>query len=114
MTITFNDLPEAIRQVQQKLDNIERLLSEKSENGADKPEEQFFTIHEAAQFLNLSVPTIYGYVSRSAIPVSKRGKRLYFSKLELIQWVKDGRKKTASEIESEAASYVKSKRGRNG
>lgn len=63
---------------------------------------QLLTIQQAGEILNLSVPTIYGLVSRAEIPVSKRGKRLYFSKQELLDWVKSGRKKTKAEIENEA------------
>ena len=56
--------------------------------------DELLTIKQAAEILSLSVPTIYGLVSRREIPVNKRGKRLYFSKTELTQWIKDGRKKT--------------------
>ena len=72
--------------------------------------EQLLTIKEAAEFLHLSVPTLYGYVSKSAIPVSKQGKRLYFSKQELTEWVKTGRKKTIAEISAEANTYLTKKR----
>ncbi len=77
----------------------------------EQPEtDQLLTVKQAGELLNLSVPTIYGLVSRSEIPVSKRGKRLYFSKQELLQWVKEGRKKTKSEIEAEAQSYINKRR----
>lgn len=72
--------------------------------------DEVLTIKQAAQLLCLSVPTIYGLVHRSEIPVSKRGKRLYFSKVELTQWIKDGRKKTTKEIATEAEHYLKSKK----
>ena len=72
--------------------------------------DQLLNVQETADFLNLSVPTIYGYVHRQEIPVNKRGKRLYFSKKELTTWIKGGRKKTISEISEEAASYVQSKK----
>jgi len=49
---------------------------------------------QAAEFLSLSVPTLYTKVSRKEIPVNKRGKRLYFSMVELSEWVRSGRKKT--------------------
>ena len=64
--------------------------------------DQLLTIQEAAKVINLSVPTIYGLVSRSEIPVCKKSKRLYFSKQELMTWIKSGRKKTNDEIEAEA------------
>jgi hypothetical protein len=31
--------------------------------------------------------------------VSKQGKRLYFNKIELLEWIKAGRKKTLAEIQ---------------
>jgi excisionase family DNA binding protein len=98
--------------IEARLSNIENLildlkhLPQKEDNNPD----QLLTIKQAAQLLCLSVPTIYGLVHRAEIPVSKRGKRLYFSKAELTQWIKDGRKKTTTEIAAEAEQYLKSKK----
>jgi len=36
----------------------------------------------------------------------KQGNRLYFSKNDLIEYVKSGRKKTATEIESEVETFL--------
>ena len=71
----------------------------------EKPE-QFLTIQEAADFMSLSVPTMYSKVSRSEIPVMKRGKRLYFSLKELTEYLRNGKKKTTAEIEAEADLYL--------
>lgn len=79
--------------------------------GATDQSEQLLTIQEAAEFLNLTVPTIYSKVSRSEIPVMKRSKRLYFSKLELISYLKEGRKKTMAETAREAEQYCNTKKG---
>lgn len=68
--------------------------------------EQLLTIQEAAQFLNLTVPTIYGKVSKGELPVMKRSKRLYFSRTELMEYLKEGRKKPNAEIEQEAETYL--------
>ena len=72
--------------------------------------EQTLTIKEAASFLSLSVPTIYGLVQKAIIPVSKPGKRLYFLKSELIEWIKEGRRKTIDEIGQSANSSLTGKR----
>ena len=106
--LSFEQLPNAVFQLYEKLNNIENLLLNKT----NQPEtDQLLTIQEAGELIKLSVPTLYGYVSRNAIPFSKKGKRLYFSRLELMDWVKTGRKKTIAEIQSEANTYLKSKRG---
>lgn len=68
--------------------------------------DQLLTIQQAGEFLKLTVPNLYGYVHRSEIPVCKRGKRLYFSKKDLSNWIKEGRKKTNSEISAEADLYL--------
>ncbi len=71
----------------------------------DHPE-QLLTIQEAAEFLNLTVPTMYGKVSKGELPVMKRSKRLYFSRIELLEYIKDGRKQTNAESELEAKAYL--------
>ena len=108
--ITFEQLPEAFTHLFNKVENIERLLIEKSESAFE--EDKILTIREASQVLTLSVPTIYGLVSRSQIPVSKKGKRLYFSKKDLTEWIKAGRKKTSDEIASEAKLFTNRNRNR--
>jgi len=67
----------------------------------DQPE-QLLTVQGAAEFLGLTVPTIYSKCSRNEIPFMKRSKRLYFSSTELMEYLKDGRKKSNAEIEAEA------------
>jgi len=82
--------------------------AEPSTQSNDKP----LSISEAADFLNLSVPTLYSKVSRGELPVMKRGKRLYFSLPELSDYLKAGRKKSNAEIAAEADQYlIKSKKG---
>lgn len=79
----------------------------------DQPE-QLLTIQEAAEFLSLTVPTMYSKVSKGELPVMKRSKRLYFSRTELLEYLKDGRKKSNAEIEQEAKAYLlNNKKGLN-
>ena len=75
-----------------------------------KQPEQLLTVQQAAQFLNLSVPTIYSKASKGELPVMKRSKRLYFSSTELIEYLKEGRKKSNAEIEQEAEAYLSNTR----
>ena len=95
-------MPKALAQLISKVDLLEQLLkSQQSINrvASDKP----MSITEAAKFVNLTVPTLYGFVSKRTIPFSKLGKRLYFSEAELTTWVKSGRKQTCTEIASQPA-----------
>jgi excisionase family DNA binding protein len=74
----------------------------------------FLTIEEAGELLKLAVPTIYGLVNKRVIPYMKKGKRLFFSKKELTEWVKSGRRKTAAEITEEAEKNISEKRKTGG
>ena len=56
----------------------------------------------AAKITGKAVPTIYDLVHKRLIPHSKRGKDLYFSKTDLLAWIKAGKRKTASEIQAAA------------
>jgi excisionase family DNA binding protein len=105
MDLSFEMLPKAVTDLLTKVGNIERLLTEKTVN--QQPDtDQILDIDEAAVFLKLSKASIYGLVSRAEIPVNKKGKRLYFSRKELTDWVKLGRKKTQTELAADAQTYI--------
>jgi len=104
--LTFNDLPTAVTMLTKEVSELKRLLIEKQEQPANEQTEQLLTVQEAAQFLNLTVPTIYSKVSKGELPVMKRSKRLYFLSTELLSYLKDGRKKSNTEIEAAASAYL--------
>ena len=106
--LTFEQLPEKVSEILRKLENIERLLLDKSKNQQSLKEDQLLSVKQAAEFLNLTVPTIYTKVSKRELPVMKRSKRLYFSKHELTTYLKEGRQLTHVEIEKRARKYIKS------
>lgn len=90
------------------------LKAVRNEQPTTEQPEQLLTIQEAAEFLSLSVPTLYSKVSKGELPVMKRSKRLYFSRTELMEYVKAGRKKSNAEIEQEAKAYLlNNKKGLN-
>jgi excisionase family DNA binding protein len=83
--IQFEDWGEAIYQISQRLSNIEQLLTQRSENTS---QDQLLSIEEASAFLMLSRATLYSKVSRKELPFIKKTKRLYFSKDELVKYLK--------------------------
>ena len=104
--------------IETRLSSIENLLLDIKHQppkvAEQPPSEKLLSIQEAAEFLNLTVPTLYSKVSKGELPVMKRSKRLYFSRTELLDYIKQGRKKSNDEIDAEAESYLKKKGGRNG
>ncbi len=87
--ITYNDIPQVISEINRKLDVLTRkfeisLTDEKSK------EQDLLSIKEAANLLNLKVPTLYSKVSKREIPFMKISKRLYFSKKDLLELIRSG------------------------
>ena len=88
--VTANIL-EAVRKEQPETDHSEQLL----------------TIDEAATLLHLAKATIYTKVSKNELPgVCKQGKRLYFDRQIIIDWIKQGRKKSNVETEQDFKTYL--------
>ena len=76
---------------------------------ADKPETsitEFLNLKDAAKYLNLAPQTIYGLTSKNGIPFLKRGKKLYFKKSELENWINEGKHQSISEIKKELEGSV--------
>lgn len=106
--LTFNELPGAVSQLLNDMEEIKLLLRDK--NNHRQPEaDQLLTIKEAATFLKIRVSTIYGLTHRSEIPVCKKGNRLFFSRKNLLAWIETGRRKTIKEMEIEAVQYLNKK-----
>lgn len=96
--LTFEELPKAVLRLSDKLDHIEQLLLEQQPAAIPPSSYKLLSIDEAASLLSLAKATIYGLVCRKAIPVCKKGKRLYFSEQELLAWIESGRKDSRGEI----------------
>lgn len=94
----------------QLTDLIYKAVSDAMEryNKPKEVEDELFTVPQAAEFLSLSVATIYGLNHQGDIPSMKRSKRLYFSKKDLIDYLKKGKKKTNSELADNAKVLTQS------
>jgi len=102
-------------EIAERLSRIEHCLIDIKSNKPGgvpiQPEaDQLLNITQAADFLNLSIATLYTKVHKAELPVCKRSHRLYFSKQDLMEYVKAGRKKTGAELAAEAEQYVNDKK----
>ena len=113
--LTFDKLPEAVTMLTKEVSELKRLLIEKQEQPTTDQPEQPLIIDEVATLLHLTKPTVYSKVSKNELPgVCKQGKRLYFDRQTIIDWIKQGRKKSNAEIEQEAKAYLlNNKKGLN-
>lgn len=55
-------------------------------------------------------PTWYSKISKGEVPYHKRGKKVYFLKSEIDNWLKSGKQKSKEEIEQEAENYLSNKK----
>jgi excisionase family DNA binding protein len=106
--ITFELLPQAVTKLFSKVENIERLLLEKS-NEPQPETDKWFDILELCDYLpnKPARATIYGLVHNRKIPFHKTSKSLIFRKSEIDDWLRLGRIKTIDEIQVEATNYLK-------
>ena len=82
-----------------KLTSIESLLV------ATQPKP--LTLKEAAEFLDFSRSYLYRLTSQGRVPCYKpEGKRIYFDRAELVNWLKRNRIRPQEETEEKAASYI--------
>jgi len=62
---------------------------------------------EAAQYLELSHSHLYKLTSAGNIPFYKpNGKKLYFNRVELNEWLLRNRNSTQDELDQQAADYL--------
>lgn len=83
----FDDLPQAIGEVLQKLNRLERAISEQANQPAP---DQWLTLDDLVAYdpAKRAKQTFYGLVSRGEIPVHKSGKKLTFLKSEIDAWLR--------------------------
>lgn len=67
---------------------------------------EIMTLKQLSDYASLSKSLIYKLTSSREIPHSKRGKRLYFSKLEIDEWLLKQKIKTIDEIQNEVDNYL--------
>ena len=105
MEINFENLPQAVAHLTKQVENLSELI--KSRRTYSEPEPEIpIDAQETADFLKVTLSTVYILNQKHEIPSCKRGKRLYFFKKDLIEWIQNGRRKTISEIEAEADNYL--------
>lgn len=97
--ITFDKLPEAVTYLTEQVTAIKKMVS--ALHPPVPEEKSLIGIDEACVIIQKAKPTIYALVRKGIIPAYKRGKKLYFYKEELLQWVESGRKGATTAISSE-------------
>lgn len=103
MTVNFESLPQAVQELNAKMDNIMMFLQLAK---PDVKQSDLLTVQEAASFLDLSKHTLYNKVNKSELPYMKKGKRLYFSRAELMDYIKSGKISSIQEIQEQTNNFL--------
>lgn len=88
ITVKLEELTQLLTDVAKKLDHLPSSPT------------THFNVNQAAHYLDMAKPTLYTLTSRREIPHMKRGKKLYFNKTELDNWLQEHRKKTVKETQN--------------
>ena len=91
---TFNDLPEVLGELCDRIASMESLLTEKlsKQNEVKENTHVPMTVQEACAYLKMPLSTFYYKVKKDDIPVIKQGKHLYIYRDELDKWLESARK----------------------
>jgi excisionase family DNA binding protein len=90
--------------IMNKLTEIEKLIKQK--NGITVGTEEILNLEMASTYVGISKSTIYKYTSTKEIPHFKRGKRLFFKKVELDDWLTTHKVSSKDEIDKMATEYI--------
>lgn len=86
----------------EKLSIIEQKLEEQN-----LLKKEVLNFNEAITYLDISASHMYKLTSQKLIPhFCPQGKKLYFNRIELDEWLQRNRQVTEDEIETMAANYV--------
>lgn len=111
--LKFEDLPEAVQWIKNKLVEID-LKIEHAQGRESKKEEppQWFSIQELCDYLpeHPAIQTVYTWTSANRIPYYKEGKRIRLLKSEIDDWILKSKLRTREELKDEAHRFVESKR----
>ena len=99
MEITHDNLPKAVSELINKVDQLVLLLLEKT-TPSRQSEERWFDLEEVCNYLpdKPTKPTVYNWIHNRSIPCHKGQKKLRFLKSEIDAWLSQGSKRTMAEI----------------
>lgn len=109
--LTFNDLPQVVAHLAGEISTLKNLIEEIRDTSQKPGPDELMTIKQAGEFLHLTVQTLYNKVSKNEIPFMKRGKRLYFSKEKLTDYLQQGSNEMQSDIDIEVNEFLSNKKG---
>lgn len=106
--IAFEQTQRDVKELKRAISRVESLVFKMAESQiqADDPK----SIDEIEKLTGYTKPTLYGYCQKNKIPHHKKNGRLFFFKSEIIEWIKEGKRKTTQEIGLETDALLSKKK----
>lgn len=101
--ISVNDIRCVIKE------ELEHFFATTQTKNQNEQNDKLGGVELAIEITGLAKSTIYSLVSERKIPHSKKGKRLYFSAQELLDWLRSGKRKTVTEITDSVNNQLRNK-----
>jgi excisionase family DNA binding protein len=89
--LTFEQIPAAMQLLLSEFASLKALIQAKDTN---TDTDNFMNVSDASSYLQLAKPTIYGMLHRGELPNFKRGKKVFFKKVDLDNYLLRGRRHT--------------------
>lgn len=99
----FEDIPAAIGQILAKLEQIQWTIDRLQ---SPKQERRPISIDEACKIIGKKKQTVYALSRLGEIPSCRQGRKVYFYEDELLEWINNGKIKTAAEIKADATRAI--------
>ena len=92
--LTFNDLPEVVGKLCERIESLENALKDNLAKQAPPKKNLHvpMTVEEVCSYLGISKSSFYYKAKHGGIPVIKQGKHLFVYRDELDKWLETGRK----------------------
>lgn len=98
-TNPFESIENKLQYLESRIDRLTQLLQESMQCRIEATSRETTDgIQLAVEVTGLAKGTVYNLVAERKIPHYKRGKRIYFSRQELQNWIKEGRRMTKAEV----------------
>ncbi|QMW02300.1 helix-turn-helix domain-containing protein [Spirosoma foliorum] len=102
---SFDQVPAALNYLINEVGILKKALAERDSSTSEP--DKWFNLEEFCKYhpAKPAPTTVYGWVSRRAVPHKHDGKHLLFLKSEIDSWLKEKGRKTTAEIEALARQH---------
>ena len=92
VTLTVSELKEIIAEA------VSQAMQENRPRVPEPPQPEYMNTEQAANYLHVTLGTLYHYRMHGSIPYYKRNSKLYFKKSELEAFINEGRHLTNKQL----------------